>query len=450
MQGHGLSAGKLIRLSRWWPRSLFGRVTLILCGGLVLAHTLSFGLVVAERTQASLGTMINYLSKDIASAIAVLEQVPSADRQAWLGKLERNNYRYVLGSVPAGKIIQSGLAARIASSLRTALGPEYTLHATETVTGGNSILMHLQLRDGTPLVVELRLAITPISAWIVLVLTTQLALLILFSWLAVRTATRPLAQFASAADTLRTNLKANQLPENGPVEVARAATAFNAMQRKIADHLAERMQLLAAISHDLQTPITRMRLRAELLDDAALREKLYGDLDAMHILVQEGLTYARDGQGITEPPCPADINALLDSLVCDYADVGKCVRLSGRYDRPLLTRAHALRRIVSNLLDNALKFGGDPEIVVAAENADRLSITVRDRGPGIPPEELAAVLRPFYRVENSRNRETGGTGLGLAIAQQLASALGGTLTLSNRTLGGLEAHLSIPHLEVEK
>ncbi|MBC7984210.1 MAG: HAMP domain-containing protein [Candidatus Obscuribacterales bacterium] len=441
-------AGRFSRLSMW-PRSLFGRLTLILFCGLVVAHALSFGLVIAERTQSSLGTMINYLSKDIASAVAILEQLPQSERQVWLGKLERNNYRYLLGATSEGRAVRTGLSARIATSIRAALGPQYPVRTTEAEEG-NSILMHLQLRDGTPLVVELMLAITPISPWVVFVLTAQLALLILFSWLAVRTVTRPLDQLAQAADTLRTNLKGDHLPEDGPLEVARAATAFNAMQRKIADHLAERMQLLAAISHDLQTPIMRMRLRAELLDDAVLREKLYGDLDAMQMLVQEGLTYARDGQGITEPARRADLNALLDSLVCDYTDVGKPVRLTGRYDRPLLTRAHSLRRIVSNLLDNAFKFGGDPEILVAAEAADHVSITVRDCGPGIPPNELETVLQPFYRLENSRNRETGGTGLGLAIAQQLTLALGGTLTLANRKSGGLEAHLSIPHLKADK
>ncbi len=444
-----MTEGLISRLSLW-PNSLFGRVALILFSGLVIAHTLSFGLVVTERTQASLGTMINYLSKDITSAVAILEKLPPTERRGWLEKLARNNYRYVLGTMPEGKPVQSGLPARIATSIQTTLGSAYAVRATESVLGGNSTWMHLRLHDDTPLNIELKLRITPISPWVVLVLMAQLALLIVFSWLAVRTVTRPLAQFAHAADTLRTHLKGDLLAENGPVEVARAATAFNAMQRKIADHLAERMQLLAAISHDLQTPITRMRLRAELLDDAVLREKLYGDLDAMQRLVQEGLTYARDGRGIDEPPCRADLNALLDSLVCDYADVGKTVRLIGRYDRPLLTRAHALRRVVSNLLDNALKFGSDPEILVGSETADRVSITVRDDGPGIPQTELAAVLQPFYRVENSRNRETGGTGLGLAIAQQLAVALGGTLTLSNRPRGGLEARLSIPQLDAEK
>lgn len=136
-------------------------------------------------------------------------------------------------------------------------------------------------------------------------------------------------------------------------------------------------------------------------------------------------------------------DALLDSLVYDYLDAGQTLRLVGRIGHPLLTRPYALRRIITNLVDNALKFGCDVEILVKAELPGRVFIAVMDRGPGIPQAELEAVLQPFYRIENSRNRESGGTGLGLAIAQQLATALGGVLTLSNRDGGGLQAHLSL-------
>ena len=222
--------------------------------------------------------------------------------------------------------------------------------------------------------------------------------------------------------------------------MARAATAFNTMQERIRSHLDERMRILAAVSHDLQTPITRMRLRADLLDDAELRDKLHGDLNAMQVLVQDGIAYARDGQGITEAACRIDLDALLDSLVHDYTSAGRPVRLSGSIQAPFTTRPNALRRIVVNLIDNALKFGLDAE-VEARSAAGGVVIRVLDRGPGIPPSEMQAVLQPFYRIEGSRNRETGGSGLGLAIAQQLTNALGGMLTLTNRPGGGLEAQV---------
>jgi signal transduction histidine kinase len=334
----------------------------------------------------------------------------------------------------------------VVAPIADALGSDYVVSASAagSTLDPFHLRLHLQLRDGTPLTVEMSPSQLPLSIWVPLVVLAQLATLAFVTWLAVRLATRPLAQLAGAADALSPELRNSPLPEDGPLEVARAATAFNAMQRRITDYLAERAQLLAAISHDLQTPITRMRLRAELMDDASQRDKLYGDLNAMQVLVEEGIAYARGVRGVTEAPCRIDLHALLDSLVCDYADAGKPVRLSGRFDGPMTTRPHTLRRIIINVVENALKFGKDPEIVVDAEPSDRVSIRVRDRGPGIPESELHSVLQPFYRVEGSRNRDTGGTGLGLAIAQQLTAALSGTLALSNRGGGGLEVRLSLP------
>jgi signal transduction histidine kinase len=265
-------------------------------------------------------------------------------------------------------------------------------------------------------------------------------------WLAVRLATRPLHQLALAADTLGPDLKADRLPEDGPSEVARAARAFNAMQDRIATYMTERMQILAAISHDLQTPITRMRLRVDVMEGEAEGAKLRQDLQEMEALVKEGVTYARTMHGTTEVPCRIDPDALFDSLVCDYVDAGKDVSLQGRFGTSLTTRPQALRRIVGNLVDNALKFGGSAEIVVAALHDGQTTISVLDSGPGIPAESLEAVFEPFYRVETSRNRHTGGTGLGLAIARQLALAMDATLSLHNRSSGGLEARLTLRNL----
>jgi signal transduction histidine kinase len=220
--------------------------------------------------------------------------------------------------------------------------------------------------------------------------------------------------------------------------------AFNAMQARIAAYLKERMQLLAAISHDLQTPITRMKLRAELMDDCSEKDKLWNDLGEMEHLVREGVAYARSVHGATEENRRTDLDSFLDSLVFDYQDVGKDVQLSGKSEAVIDIRPHALRRVLVNLTDNALKFAGAAELRVESKPGGSLSLKVMDRGPGIAEEELAHVMEPFYRVENSRNRSTGGTGLGLAIAQQLALAIGGSLTLSNRQGGGLCAELKLP------
>lgn len=303
------------------------------------------------------------------------------------------------------------------------MGPGYDLIATAGADR-STLRLHVRLTDGTPLAITLSTPSLAISPCVPVVLSLQLTVLAVLTWAAVRLATRPLAQLARAADALGPEFKGGPLPEDGRLEVAQAAAAFNAMQRRIADHLAERTRILTAASHDLQTPITRMRLRADLLDSPALRDKLHGDLNAMQVLVQEGIAYARSTQGVTEDACRVDLHALLDSLVCDYLDAGEHLRLVSRIEHAIVTRPNALRRIVTNLVDNALKFGDNAEILVEASPREHVSIVVRDRGPGIPPSELSAVLQPFYRVESSRNRHTGGTGLGLAIAQQLAFALG--------------------------
>ncbi|WP_256346505.1 sensor histidine kinase, partial [Pseudomonas tolaasii] len=199
----------------------------------------------------------------------------------------------------------------------------------------------------------------------------------------------------------------------------------------------------AAISHDLQTPITRMKLRAEFMEDCAERDKLWSDLSEMEHLVREGVAYARSVHGATEASHRIDLDAFLDSLVFDYQDMHKQVSLSGKSAVVLDTRPHALRRVLVNLVDNALKFAGSAELEVGSTPAGELSIKVLDRGPGIAEDELVQVMQPFYRVESSRNRGTGGTGLGLAIAQQLAVAVGGSLRLSNRVGGGLCAEVRV-------
>ncbi|MBI3897882.1 MAG: HAMP domain-containing histidine kinase [Gammaproteobacteria bacterium] len=437
---------RLLTLGRLWPRSLFGRLALILFLGLAVAHVLSFWLILHERAEVARAVLLSNFSKDLATTVAVLEHVPAAERAEWLTRFERRSYRYFLGPLPKGRPAQSELANELVVATASTLADGYRVTATEPPNAVDTaqLRLHVNLADGTPLTVELLSPRREIVAWMPLVLLLQLALLAVFTWVAVRLATRPLTQLADAADALGPDLRGNPLPEGGPWEVARAAAAFNAMQRRITDHLAERLQILAAVSHDLQTPITRMRLRADLSDNTALRDKLHSDLNVMQALVEEGLAYARSAHAVTEASCRIDLNALLDSLVCDYADAGRSVHLSGRCNGPLVTRPHTLRRIIGNLVDNALKFAKAAEITIGTESSGRIVIAILDRGPGIPAAELKAVLRPFYRLESSRSRETGGTGLGLAVAQQLTLALGGSLDLSNRDGGGLEARLSLP------
>ena len=435
-------------MSAWlrWPRTLFMRLMLILLAGLAVAQALSYVLVMSERREATVGLMLNFMEQDVASSVALLDRLPANERPAWLPRLARRTYRFALTPGEPGHVPDTALSRRIADSFVDAIGQRYRVTANAVPGHPNRVQAHVILSDGTPLTIDMRPAGLPVSSWLPAVLLAQLVLLALCTWAGVRLATRPLAQLARAADSLGPDLRSERLPESGPLEVTRAARAFNAMQERIGAYMTERTQILAAISHDLQTPITRMRMRADMLDDEVQREKMNRDLREMEALVKDGVAYARTLHGAREAPCRIDPDAMLESLVGDYRDAGKEVTLQGRAEMPVATRPHALRRILGHLIDNGLKYAGAVEVGIARE-AEGIAIRVRDFGPGIPEAELEKVFEPFYRLEASRNRDTGGTGLGLSIARQLAGAMQGALELRNHPQGGLEATLRIRNLE---
>ena len=430
-------------VTRVWPDSLFRRLAIILFAGLLAAHVLSYGLVAFNVFGLSNEQGDDYFMKYIATAVAILDRVKPEERPAWLERLGRPTYRYVLRD---GGEIETAPSKRRQGNLARLRAMMGEGHDAKTVFYLDPLNQRrlgwlIHLKDGTPLMLEFVARRTVVSPWLPAAFAAQLFALAFFTWIAVKFATQPLVRLERAANSLGSDLRAAPLPEDGPKEVARAATAFNAMQRRIAEQAVERIQILAGISRRLQTPITRMRLRADFLGDRDVREKLQGDLQEMQTLVKEGLTLARGRDEIGKQRCQTDLHALIDSLVCDYSDAGKCLRFSGERGVTILTHPQALRRIMINLIDNGLKFGEDVEVAIDTQPSNRIAITVSDRGPGISDEHLKSVFLPFYRVEASRNRETGGTGLGLAIAQQLVSALRGTLTLANRDGGGLEARL---------
>ncbi|WP_324709494.1 sensor histidine kinase [Pseudomonas citronellolis] len=426
------------------PRTLAARLALIFLTGLVLAYGLSFSSQFYERYVSARSMMLGNLESDVSTAVALLDRLPANEREQWLPMVDRPNYRYRLDEGEPGQAMDMAQAPMAASSIESAIGSRYALRFESIPGPAAHFQAHLRLADGSPLTIDVTpRGVAAVARWLPVVLMLQLAVLLLCTWLAVRTAIRPLTRLAQAVDHLDPDTPAAPLDENGPNEVAYAARAFNALQGRIGDYLKERMQLLAAISHDLQTPITRMKLRVEQMDPSPESERLWSDLEEMQHLVREGVAYARSMDGASEAQRRVDLDAFLDSLVLDYQDAGQQVSLQGRADVPLETRPHALRRVLGNLLDNAVKFSGAAQLEVGREDG-KLCIRVLDRGPGIAEEELEEVLKPFYRVESSRNRSTGGTGLGLAIAHQLSQALGGRLTLANRDGGGLCAQLELP------
>jgi len=301
-------------------------------------------------------------------------------------------------------------------------------------------MVDVQLTDGTPLTLTLGAPPVPHTKALVadpLYLSLLLICIGSLAFVVARLASRPLRQLADAADQLGRDLGREPLELHGPIEVRRAAHAFNVMQKRLQRHLAERTHMLAAITHDLQTPLTRLRLRLENVEDDTMRERLIGDLAAMNALVREGLELARSATS-SEQPVAVDLDSLLESIVEDAAETGGDAVFEHGCGATLTLRPLSTHRLFVNLVDNALKYGNKARVSAEA-HGQAVTVYIRDEGPGLTDEELDQVFEPFVRLETSRSRQTGGAGLGLTIARALAENNHATLTLRNRPTGGLEA-----------
>ncbi len=266
------------------------------------------------------------------------------------------------------------------------------------------------------------------------------------SFWAVRRLTGPVGLLAEAAERLGRDVNAPPLPERGPEEVVRAAIAFNTMAGRIRRFVQDRTFLLTAIGHDLRTPITRLKLRAEFIEDDEQRQKFIADLDELDTMVAATLVFGRDTAD-TEPAVAFDLVALLRTVLDDAADArpeaAYHLSLTGPAHLTVTGRILALKRSFANLVGNAVKYGGAARVALVP-GPGLATVTIEDDGPGLPPDELERIFEPFYRVEDSRNRETGGTGLGLPIARNILRAHGGDVVLGNRPGGGARAAVTLP------
>lgn len=254
--------------------------------------------------------------------------------------------------------------------------------------------------------------------------------------------TTPLRRFAAAARQLYHGTDRVEVAETGPQEIRDAAVAFNEMQARIRKLVAARTQTLAAVSHDLKTPLTRMRLRAEVLADRAQAEGLVADIREMERMLDQTLAHLR-GDRKDEETRPLDLVALLATLADQAADRGGSALLIAPDTAVVDGRPMALKRAFGNLIDNAIKYGGGAEIKVEP-NRESIIVSISDGGPGIPEDRMDEMFEPFTRLETSRSRETGGFGLGLSIAHDIVEGHGGTITLANRPEGGLRVTIRLP------
>jgi signal transduction histidine kinase len=428
------------------PASLFGRLTLILLVGLAVAQGSTMWLHRSDRQMLLFHARMQQLADRAAATVPALDAAAPDARPAILAKAQADGLTAAL--VSADQVGDASPPVPIAATLAQRLGPERPVR-TGAEPGhdvhGNpeTNRMDVRLRDGQW--VRFTLA-SPSSGTVwpdqfVGHMLLTLAAVVAISLLVVRQATRPLGHLADAADALGQNLDAPPLPVAGPVETQRAARAFNGMQERLRRLVAERGRALAAVSHDLRTPLTRLRLRADLIEDAALRRHIERDIDEMQSMIDATLQYLRDLRD-SEAPRPIDMNALLESLAEDERSLGRDVTVTGQAMSPYFGRLLALKRAVGNLVNNAVKYAGAAQMRIE-DSPDHMQLIVEDEGRGMAPEDLARATEPYFRVDESRSRETGGVGLGLAIAKDIAALHGGSLELTNRPGGGLRATLTL-------
>ncbi|WP_434604097.1 sensor histidine kinase [Pseudomonas sp. R1-7] len=260
--------------------------------------------------------------------------------------------------------------------------------------------------------------------------------------IATRHLATPLERFAEGARRFGVDFRAPPIPVVGPFEIRQAILAFNAMQAQLKHFVQDRTQMLAAISHDLRAPLTRMRLRGEFIEDAEQQSRLFRDVDEMQAMVNAALEFFRD-EARLEHATAFDLAELLHTVVDDFRDAGTAVSFEGAQRFVYVGRPIGIKRALTNLIDNAAKYGSEPGVRLKTY-ADCVEIRIVDRGPGIAPQYQEQVFAPFFRIEGSRNKNTGGVGLGLSAARATVLEHGGTLVLRNRRGGGLEVRVSLP------
>ncbi len=468
-------------MKRLLPDTLAGWVIVVLIGGLALSQFVT--LAVNYRTRTGTATVLEHfrLAERVADVVRLVGSSPPGERQRMLSSLAGPTLRASWGAVPAirdapprdwraqlfDELMQSALwdvpwrelrvslregplpAGKVDSPARTAASSPGVARSVDEILAEHEraavMNVSLQLDDESwlnfeaPLVEERNVA----SPWSVpLLAVAALAILAASVW-AVRRLTAPLTTLADAAEQLGRDVNAAPLSETGPQELRQAAHAFNLMQERIQRFVRDRTLMVAAMSHDLRTPITRLRLRAEFVDDDEQRRRMLADLADMESMVDSTLAFVRE-EASTEATASADLVSLVASVCEDRPGVTLHLDPAVGSRLPYVCRPVALTRCLANVVDNAVKYGGAAEVGLAS-NDSGVTVIVDDRGPGIAAGDRERAFAPFTRLDPSRNRDTGGTGLGLTIARTIARAHGGDVGLEDRPGGGLRVTVTLPH-----
>ena len=433
-------------------KSLSSRVFLVLIIGMIASACLTLWFALGERQNSLMQTRESHYLERAEQLILALDSLPAINRGDFLKLLPRLGIRISLEPDLNEALSDKTMNA---SMMADRLGTEFHVTSLPFVPcplfGGPGLMgscenFAITLHDGSHISLVLlppRNPLPPISPNFYQYLLVFLVCIAALALLVTRMVIRPLLHLSQAARDLGNDINHEPLVVAGAAELRQASSAFNAMQARIKNYIQQRTHMLAAITHDLQTPLTRLRLRIEKVSDQDLRERLISDLSSMQEMVREGLLLARSMDS-SEQRQLVDLDSLLSSVVADAADAGQPVTLDGSCAMTVRAQPQALLRCVNNLIDNALKYGHRARVSVHREGNESAVIRILDSGAGLPPEELEKVFTPFYRLETSRSRESGGTGLGLTIARNICEQHGGTLALRNHMEGGLEVVLKLP------
>lgn len=465
-----------------WPSGLTGQIITLIILTILISQTINIVLVAGERADAFRRGAAGPLIGQIIIAAELLQNTDDPTEQRLLVALSSAERRLTIDAEPLARTAnRSTLTRRLEARLQRESGLDakvearfiqkrFQRHDEEKVLRRDQrreprgerprpgkpdrfrpmqvdrLIVSLELSPNRWLNTVLRLPGRDLE-WLRTSLFYNIALALVLCFLAIwflRRVTRPMKDLTIAADALGRGADVPQLAETGPLEIRRATSAFNAMQDRLTRFIKDRTQMLAAISHDLRTPITSLRLRAELLDDATARDNMIRTLDEMQTMTESVLAFARD-DAANEDLSDVNLLTLMEECAGVFKAQGNQVNLTvNTTTKPVLRgRPLSLKRMINNLLENAILYGERAEISVST-NRTSLQFQIKDFGPGIPQDRMEEMFKPFARLETSRNRETGGTGLGLSIARSIIHSHGGEISLQNAVEGGLIVTIDLP------
>ncbi|VAW17441.1 hypothetical protein MNBD_ALPHA11-2230 [hydrothermal vent metagenome] len=448
-------------MKRFIPDSIFARTFLVLIIGLAISHTISIALYVSDRSN----TLVSIDGRHIGDRVALTERIirlsPPLNRPGMVSRISDDVFKVTW--TPLSNVAADEKTNSRTLEVQKAIGEHLDPNENRIIRIRDMGMQPLVLNnaDGSENIAMVMVSMTlPDQSWLnfvvplraptplwtlryILSMAVMLIAIAGFSAIVVHQLTRPLARFASASKKLGVDMHSKDIPEKGAMEIRQASKAFNQMHRRIKRFVEDRTQMIAAISHDLGTPISRMRLRAEFVDDEEQRQKMLADLSDMEKMVSDTLSFARD-EAILEPMVKVDFRALLQRVCDDIGDSGYDIKFAiGDVVIPYECRPTAMRRALSNLIENAAKYGKIAHVNLVGD-CPCIILRIDDEGPGIPQHLHEEIFEPFFRIENSRSRDTGGTGLGMTVARSVIRAHGGDISLQNRKEGGLRMEIKLP------